>query len=85
MKNLLSLFRRRPNPRVAQLIERIRTDPMEISERSGTVILYLKSGWAVASVNYHLVSIPEIEVTKAEERAICDAIADRLADHFRRP
>lgn len=83
---LLSLFRRKPNPRVTRLIEDIRNGEAIIQHHrsTGTPIIYLASGWSVASVGNRLTSIPDIEVTSREEREICEAIADRVAAYHQR-
>lgn len=78
---LSRLFRRKPNQRVVELIESIRSSPATLSyAKNGVPIIYLESGWSVASVGGRLVSIPEISTTKREEREICDAIADRVVE-----
>lgn len=78
---LSRLFRRKPNKRVAGLIESIRSSPATLAYHgNGTPIIYLESGWCVASVGGRLVSIPEISTTEREEREICDAIADRVVE-----
>lgn len=84
--NLLSLFRRKPNPRVTRLLGEIRTSEAVIQHhpRTGTPIIYLASGWSVSSVGNRLVSIPDIEVTPREERELCEAIADRVAAYHQR-
>lgn len=84
--NFLSLFRRKPNPRVTRLLEDIRSGDgiLQHHPRIGTPIIYLASGWSVSSVGNRLVSIPDIEVTPREEREICEAIADRVAAYHQR-
>lgn len=78
---LSRLFRRKPNQRVVELIESIRSSPATLSyAKNGVPMIYLASGWGVASVGGRLVSIPEISTTKREEREICDAISDRVVE-----
>ena len=86
MNFLLSLFRRKPNPRVTHLAADIREGEAIIQHhpRLGTPIIYLASGWSVSSVGNRLVSIPDIEVTRSEERVLCEAIADRVAAYHQR-